>query len=75
MSDSNGVIKNEIADHYNRKEGTDLETRAKSRIYYLRNFNNWTKSVLISEYIKKLRNDRIFKPSVLDLGCGKGGFN
>ena len=72
MSNSNVNV---VAEHYNKKIGSDLQTRSESRIFYLRNFNNWTKSVLISEYIKKLRNDRKFKPSVLDLGCGKGGFN
>lgn len=74
MIDSNTTSKNEIAEHYNKREGLDLETRAQSRIYYLRNFNNWIKSVLISEFIGKLNNEnKNQKPSVLDLGCGKGG--
>lgn len=66
---------NEVAEHYNRRDGGDLVSRSKSRIYYLRNFNNWIKSVLISEHIKKLRNnDRLQnRLAVLDLGCGKGG--
>jgi mRNA (guanine-N7-)-methyltransferase len=75
MSDvSKSRFKNEVAEHYNKKEATDLETRSKSRIYYLRNFNNWIKSVLITEFMKKIKYEqKIFKPTVLDLGCGKGG--
>jgi hypothetical protein len=74
MSGVDHRTKNEVAEHYNKKETTDLEARSKSRIYYLRNFNNWIKSVLISEFMKKIKCDQeILKPSVLDLGCGKGG--
>ncbi|XP_065915352.1 mRNA cap guanine-N7 methyltransferase-like [Dysidea avara] len=39
----------------------------KSRIFYLRNFNNWVKSVLIRMHI--LQRDY----TVLDMCCGKGG--
>lgn len=71
---STHVINNRVADHYNQKNPTDLDTRAKSPIYFLRNFNNWTKSVLINEYIKKVRIDQQNNPiSVLDLGAGRGG--
>lgn len=74
MSEIEHRSKNEVAEHYNKKETTDLEARSKSRIYYLRNFNNWIKSVLITEFMKKIKYEqKIFKPSVLDLGCGKGG--
>lgn len=63
-----------VAEHYNKLNGSNLETRSESKIYYMRNFNNWIKSVLISEYIKRIRaekNDN--KVSVFDLGSGKGG--
>lgn len=40
----------------------------------MRNFNNWIKSVLITEFIKKIKSEnQIQSPSVLDLGCGRGG--
>jgi mRNA (guanine-N7-)-methyltransferase len=45
-----------VAQHYNSKESIDKLTRTESRIYYLRNFNNWIKSVLINEYINKIRH-------------------
>jgi mRNA (guanine-N7-)-methyltransferase len=68
-----------VAEHYDKKSTevrSDLASRSLSPIYYLRNFNNWVKSVLINEFITRLRNDEnssVRDPSVLDLGCGKGG--
>ena len=40
-----------------------------------RSFNNWTKSMLINEYMDKIRRAEGFRGqvSVLDLACGKGG--
>ena len=67
------VGNNRVADHYNQKNPTDLDTRSKSAIFFLRNFNNWTKSVLINEYIKKIRSSNKDSISVLDLGAGRGG--
>lgn len=67
------VGNNRVADHYNQKNPTDLDTRSKSPIFFLRNFNNWTKSVLINEYIKKIRSSNKDSISVLDLGAGRGG--
>ena len=73
-NNNNNNTTNTVEDHYNRKNLSDLETRSKSPIYYLRNFNNWIKSVLISEYIKKIRNEQhIADIAVMDLGAGKGG--
>ena len=61
-----------VVEHYNKKDPSNLAARSKSRIFFMRNFNNWIKSVLINEFIKIIRNDNR-KLSVLDLGCGKGG--
>uniref|UniRef100_UPI00358EA058 mRNA cap guanine-N7 methyltransferase isoform X2 n=1 Tax=Myxine glutinosa TaxID=7769 RepID=UPI00358EA058 len=64
-----------VAKHYNMQKEIGLEARSHSRIFYLRNFNNWIKSVLINEFLDQVRRGR--DPNqpvrVLDLGCGKGG--
>jgi mRNA (guanine-N7-)-methyltransferase len=57
---------NVVADHYNRMEDKGLQARNQSAIYYLRNFNNWIKSVLLSKVMRK-------GDFVLDMSCGKGG--
>ncbi|XP_055843182.1 mRNA cap guanine-N7 methyltransferase-like [Episyrphus balteatus] len=50
--------------------------RNQSKIYHLRNLNNWIKNMLIIEYITKIREHH---PSsgdslrVLEMCCGKGG--
>lgn len=64
-----------IAGHYNSLEQQGLEARSKSRIFYMRNFNNWIKSVLISSYLTKVQDKKMHgQPvKVLDIGCGKGG--
>ncbi|XP_075212734.1 RNA guanine-7 methyltransferase [Lycorma delicatula] len=64
-----------VAAHYNMLEEKGLSERNQSRIVYLRNFNNWIKSMLINEFLEKVRNS---KPAgaplkVLDMCCGKGG--
>ena len=43
---------NMVAGHYNALEEKGLSHRSQSRIVYMRNFNNWIKSMLISKYIK-----------------------
>ncbi|XP_054169217.1 mRNA cap guanine-N7 methyltransferase-like, partial [Oppia nitens] len=60
-----------VAKHYNLLEEKGKDARKDSRIYHLRNFNNWIKSVTIADIIQKIRNERQF--NVLDIGCGKGG--
>ena len=63
-----------VQSHYNNLRQTDLKTRSESRIYYLRNFNNWIKSTLINEFLAKIRreNGNNYPIGVHDLGCGKG---
>ncbi|XP_061450715.1 mRNA cap guanine-N7 methyltransferase isoform X2 [Rhineura floridana] len=61
-----------VAAHYNKLEEVGLEQRSMSRIFHLRNFNNWIKSVLIGEFLDRVRQ-RKQNITVLDLGCGKGG--
>lgn len=64
-----------VASHYNTLEEKGLAERSKSRIFYMRNFNNWIKSVLINEYITSIRDSsKLGEPiRVLDMCCGKGG--
>ncbi|KAG8222959.1 hypothetical protein J437_LFUL000254 [Ladona fulva] len=64
-----------VAGHYNALEDRGLEVRSNSRIYFMRNFNNWIKSVLINQYLTKIQDKKKYgEPlKVLDIGCGKGG--
>ncbi|KAM7384947.1 hypothetical protein PAMA_012030 [Pampus argenteus] len=62
-----------VARHYNRLQEVGLAARSRSRIFFMRNFNNWLKSVLIGEIIEQVRGAGSQQVSVLDLGCGKGG--
>lgn len=72
---STGSNSKVVANHYNSIEEKGLSERLKSKIFHMRNFNNWVKSMLISEFIRKIRdqNSRDHKVKVLDLCCGKGG--
>ncbi|XP_059618402.1 mRNA cap guanine-N7 methyltransferase [Phlebotomus argentipes] len=64
-----------VAKHYNTLEEKGLSERNKSRIFYLRNFNNWIKSMLVNEYVQKVKDSlQVGAPlRVLDMCCGKGG--
>lgn len=64
-----------VANHYNALQEKNLSQRNKSRIVYMRNFNNWVKSMLINEYMAKVKQSKSYGASlrVLDMCCGKGG--
>lgn len=64
-----------VASHYNELKESGRKERIKSRIFHMRNFNNWIKSQLISEYLKRIKDSqRMGDPMrVLDMCCGKGG--
>lgn len=64
-----------VATHYNKLEEKGLAERSKSRIFFMRNFNNWIKSTLINEFLTKTKSTlKLGEPlRVLDMCCGKGG--
>ncbi|KAM4705324.1 mRNA cap guanine-N(7) methyltransferase [Rhinophrynus dorsalis] len=62
-----------VAAHYNELQECGLQARSQSRIFYMRNFNNWMKSALIGDFVGKVRQRKNRNITVLDLGCGKGG--
>ncbi|XP_075154804.1 RNA guanine-7 methyltransferase [Haematobia irritans] len=64
-----------VASHYNELKESGRRERVKSRIFHMRNFNNWIKSQLIKEYVDLVKSSqRMGDPMrVLDIGCGKGG--
>ncbi|KAG7173167.1 mRNA cap guanine-N7 methyltransferase-like [Homarus americanus] len=64
-----------VANHYNSIEAKGLKERTKSRIFFMRNSNNWIKSYLINYCLEQIRDRQVddYPISVLDLGCGKGG--
>jgi len=75
-------IANVVASHYNELKEGGKQFRAESRIFHMRNFNNWTKSMLIQEYaeryISKSRPDitehREFNRRDRDSHRGGGGY-
>lgn len=66
---------NIVAKHYNQLEEKGREERSKSRIVHLRNFHNWIKSMLINEYLSKIKDSKKYNSPlcVQDMCCGKGG--
>lgn len=70
-------IGSQVADHYNGLRETGMAERSQSRIFHMRKFNNWIKSMLIGEAISQVRrakgDQRDAAVTVLDIGCGKGG--
>ncbi|XP_058451910.1 mRNA cap guanine-N7 methyltransferase [Malaya genurostris] len=64
-----------VATHYNQIEERGLQERTKSNIFYMRNFNNWIKSIIINKYLDIVREKttRGNPLRVMDMCCGKGG--
>ncbi|KAL7639958.1 UNVERIFIED_CONTAM: hypothetical protein RMT77_009371 [Armadillidium vulgare] len=64
-----------VATHYNKLEEKGLRERNMSRIVYMRNFNNWIKSIFLSKFIGQIREESHddIKIIALDMCCGKGG--
>lgn len=64
-----------VASHYNELKEAGRNERFKSRIFHMRNFNNWIKSQLISEYLHRIKTSQRVGDHirVLDMCCGKGG--
>ncbi|EDW02837.1 mRNA cap guanine-N7 methyltransferase [Drosophila grimshawi] len=64
-----------VAHHYNELKEAGRRERHKSKIYFMRNFNNWIKSQLINEYMALIKNQKRVGDAlrVLDMCCGKGG--
>ena len=67
MASSNTKL---VAKHYDNLPEKVKEQRKNSRVYYMRNFNNWIKSALIKEYIEKIKlfHDDDYKCTILDIG-------
>ena len=70
MATNAGGVGNIVAQHYDNLPEKGKEQRKDSRIYFMRNFNNWIKSTLIQEYIEKIknRNPEGYRIKVLDFG-------
>ncbi|XP_023170227.1 mRNA cap guanine-N7 methyltransferase [Drosophila hydei] len=64
-----------VAHHYNELKEAGLKERNKSKIFFMRNFNNWIKSQLINEYMALIKHQKRVGDAlrVLDMCCGKGG--
>jgi len=73
--DKSGDLTGTVAKHYNELHEGGLEDRVKSRIFYQRNFNNWIKSMSISDILTRIKQRNGYNKSitVLDLCSGKGG--
>nr|CDS25663.1 mRNA cap guanine N7 methyltransferase [Hymenolepis microstoma] len=78
MSSDSVSISNLVKGFYDAaaqdKKNISLSRRKKSRIYYMRNLNNWIKGSLIARYIDLIFDRRHNSDvNVLDFCCGKGG--
>ncbi|VDO05348.1 unnamed protein product [Rodentolepis nana] len=78
MNGDNVSISNLVKGFYDAaaqdRKNISLSRRKKSRIYYMRNLNNWIKGSLISRYIDLIFDRKHNSDvNVLDFCCGKGG--
>ncbi|XP_065164686.1 mRNA cap guanine-N7 methyltransferase [Atheta coriaria] len=64
-----------VATHYNQLEEKGLDERSRSRIFYMRNFHNWIKSMQINENLEACKEKKKHNVPirVMDMCCGKGG--
>lgn len=65
-----------VVDHYNLRPEVGVKQRKESPIIGLKNFNNWVKSVLITQFghpALAAAGPAKKHGKVLDMGCGKGG--
>ncbi|KAG1870467.1 mRNA capping enzyme-domain-containing protein [Suillus tomentosus] len=64
-----------VVDHYDLHPEVGVKQRKESPIIGLKNFNNWVKSVLITQFGHPAlaSNSPKKRGKVLDMGCGKGG--
>jgi len=64
-----------VEQHYNEIADKGLAIRSTSKIFFMRNFNNWIKSMLIRDYLCKVKSSLPHgrQLNVLDLCSGKGG--
>lgn len=69
MDSTNSV---NVTKHYNALQSQSRTERKTSKIFYMRNFNNFIKSTLIKKYTDKIK-ERGRELVVLDLAAGKGG--
>ena len=55
---ANAGIGGDVAKFYNKLEEKGKESRQESRIYHMRNFNNWLKSMIINDFSDKVRKSK-----------------
>nr|SVE76431.1 EOG090X07I2 [Daphnia longispina] len=75
MSEKSDCVGSVVANHYNQLLERGVAERKESRIFHMRNLNNWIKSRIIGNILDQIRKDNgsHCRLNVLDLGCGKGG--
>jgi len=55
---ANEGIGGDVAKFYNKLEEKGKESRQESRIYHMRNFNNWLKSMIINDFSDKVKKSK-----------------
>ena len=54
-ADNEEGLGDKVAKHYNEHPEGSKESRKESPIFYLRNFNNWVKSIIIGDCLDKIK--------------------